>query len=195
MSVTQVAKLFGVQNGNTASSGYFCCTYSTDNKKIQCKLLNNTHQDVWKNFNELLDLLSTKVATSDYLKKDKDFVVEYLFSIRYGLTKRNKLNSANWLSKIRNEVNYSHTMGAWFPYNSASGLHDDMYRIVSKWDTEPSVSDFSGSKSNDHLLFVQSCIDIVRLSKDLILDLNSVSDNSFLNYGAVRYLNLCGRNV
>ena len=106
-SITEVAKLYSLQGGKTISSGYYSCNYNFSNSTIQCDQLNNTHQDVWKTLHVLLDNLSTKVSTSDFLKKDRDNVIEFLFQLRLGLSNKNNLNNGAWLSKIRNDVNLS----------------------------------------------------------------------------------------
>lgn len=187
-AVTKIAKLYGFDDGKTAFSGYYCCHYSQSNKTIECTQLKNTHQDVWKIFNELLNNLATKVSTSDFLKKDRDDVINYILSIRYGISHRNKMNTGNWLSRIRNDVNYSHSMGAWYPYGGAFKRHDEMYRVIKQWRSMPNNTEISSSDTSDELLFTESCISIIKLAQDLILDLHSVSDKSFLDYGAMRYI-------
>lgn len=190
-SVTDVAKVHMQQNGITASTGYYKCSYDYTNKKIDCSQLGNTHQDVWKALYELLNELSSKVASSDFLKKDRDETIEFLFQLRHGLSHRGKINTGSWLSKVRNDVNYSHTMGAWYPYNnSVNNIHLKMFRGLSSWKEDPSPEGITAaSQENDHMLFLRTCTSLVSLCRSLLIDLNSVSSNSFLKNGPIRFIN------
>mgnify|MGYP001454459478 CR=1 FL=1 len=189
-AVTDTARMFSLQNGNTAASGYYKCKYDVHTSKVYCKQLSNTHQDVWKSFYELIDELATKVSSSDFRKKDRDYVIEYLFQLREGLSFRKTLNSGNWLSKVRNEVNYTHSMGAWFPYSNAPDEHEKMFRLTQMWKQPPSEEIIKSHLTQcDQLLFVSTCVSIVSLCHALLSDLHSINKNVFLKYGAIRLAN------
>ncbi|WP_428813915.1 GrpB family protein [Vibrio makurazakiensis] len=47
-------------------------------------------------------------------------------------------NEKHGLSKVRNEVNYTHSMGAWFPYSSSQSEHEKMFRLTQLWKQPPS---------------------------------------------------------
>lgn len=189
-AVTDVAKMFSLQNGNTASSGYYRCQYNFTNSTIEFKQLNNTHQDVWKAFYELLDTLASKVTTSDFLKKDRDITVDFLFKLREGLSCRNTVNSGSWLSQVRNEVNYTHSMGAWYPYNNSSDEHDKMFRLTNNWKQTPTAEVISQNVAKcDQLLFVSTCVTVVSLCHSIISDLHNINCNIFLKHGAIRLVN------
>lgn len=112
-AITDVAKIHSHDKGITAASGYYRCEYDFQNTKIECKQLSNTHQDVWKTFYELLDKLVNKIPASQFLKNDRDNTISYLMNLREGLSCRSTNIQGNWLSKIRNDINYTHSMGAW----------------------------------------------------------------------------------
>ncbi|MED5520249.1 hypothetical protein [Alteromonas macleodii] len=189
-AVTNIAQMYSLQNGNTAASGYYKCQYDPTSSKVCCKQLSNTHQDVWKSFYELIDDLATKVASSDFRKIDRDSAIEYLFKLREGLSFRKALNNGNWLSKVRNEVNYTHSMGAWFPYSNSSNEHQKMFRLIKCWKQAPSQEIINSNLAQcDQLLFVSTCVSIVSLCYGLLADLNTINDNSFLKYGAMRLAN------
>lgn len=188
-AITEVAKLFSPQNGVTVSNGYYKCEYSTSTKSIHCTKLNNTHQDVWKVFYDFLDNMATKVSRSEFLNEDKTLVVKYLLMLRQGLSFRGTLNSGNWLSKVRNDVNYSHSMGAWYPYKNSSHEHEGMFRLVKKWKSPPSEDMINDSISKcDHLLFVSTCVSIVSLCHALLVDLTSINSSSFLKHAPIRLI-------
>ncbi len=189
-AVTDVANIYSLQNGYTASTGYYVCTYDVLTSKAHCKHLNNTHQDVWKIFYELLEKLATKVSTSDFLKKDRDAVIQYLFKLREGLSHRNTLTSGSWLSKVRNEVNYTHSMGAWYPYQNSVNEHDKMFRITRSWNKVPTQDTIHSELSScDQLLFVSTCVSIVSLCHALLSDIFKLNKDVYLKNGAMRLAN------
>ncbi|NQZ40426.1 hypothetical protein [Moritella sp.] len=189
-AVTDVARMYSLQNGNTASSGYYRCQYDFTSSTIIFKQLNNTHQDVWKTFYELLDTLATKVSSSDFRKKDRDITVDFLFKLREGLSCRNTVNSGNWLSQIRNEVNYTHSMGAWYPYVNSSDEHNKMFRLTSNWKQTPTADIINDNVGKcDQLLFVSTCVTVVSLCHSMISDLHNINSNIFLKHGAIRLVN------
>lgn len=189
-AVTDVANIYSLQNGHTASTGYYGCTYDVSVSEVHCKQLSNTHQDVWKIFYELLEKLATKVSTSDFLKKDRDSVIQYLFKLREGLSHRNTLTSGNWLSKVRNEVNYTHSMGAWYPYQNSVNEHEKMFRLTRSWNKEPTQDTINSELSScDQLLFVSTCVSVVSLCHALLSDILTLNKDVFLKYGAMRLVN------
>lgn len=186
-AITEIANMYSLANGNTASSGYYRCKYDNKSSKIYCEQLNNTHQDVWKSFYELIDQLAGKVSSSDFREKDRKQVIEYLFLLREGMSFRKKLNDGNWLSKVRNEVNYTHSMGAWFPYINSSDEHEKMFRLTQLWKNPPSDEIIRSNVSEcDQILFVSTCVSIVSLCHSLLLDLHKGNTDIFLKNGAIR---------
>lgn len=189
-AITDVARLYSIQNGKVAANGYYKSQYDAKASKVYCKQLSNTHQDVWKSFYELIDDLSTKIASSDFRKNDRNYVIEYLFKLRDGLSCRGTVGGGNWLSRVRNEVNYTHSMGAWFPYASSPNEHMKMFRLTQLWKQPPSEEIIESLLSeSDRLLFVGTCVSIVSLCHALLSDLHNINGNIFLRYGAMRLAN------
>lgn len=189
IAVTNAAKLYHQDNGINISAGYYHCEYMPSNNLISCNQLGNTHQSFWTKFDQLLDDLSTKVSGSNFLERDKNKVIQFLFSIRERLNYWNNYNSSNWLSKVRNDVNYSHAMGAWYPYTGSKKVSDELFRIISRWNQEEFPSNITNHEKHPNtIVFADSCLSIIKLLKDLINDLSSHSDKSFLEYGPVRLM-------
>lgn len=190
-AITEVAKLYALDNGMTASSGYYRCEYDNAAAKISCKQLSNTHQDVWRTFFELLDKLATNVVSAQFLKSDRDKTITYLMNLRTGLSCRNTNGQGNWLSKIRNEINYTHAMGAWFPYAESVDEQDKMFRLIHRWRETPENEQVSCNLANsDHLLFISTCTAVISLCYSLITDIFDTNKNMFLKYSAIKFLNL-----
>jgi hypothetical protein len=189
-AINDVAQMYLVQNGKTASNGYYSCRYNSSDLTVFCKLLSNTHQNVWKVFYELLDELATKVSTSDFRKKDRDEVIQFIFKLREGLSCRSTMSGGSWLSKIRNEVNYTHSMGAWFPYSNSADEHEKMFRLTNLWKQSPTSETINNHLNKcDQLLFVSTCVTVVSLCYTLLIDQYNINNDVFLKHGAIRLLN------
>lgn len=188
-SITDVARIYSLQNGVTVSSGYYKCSYNYSESAVYCKQLNNTHQDVWKIFYEFINEIASEVSKSDFRKKDREAVIQYLFKLREGLSCRGVSNAGTWLSKIRNEVNYSHSMGAWYPYKNSLTQHEEMFRLVKFWRSSP-TEDLIESNINksDHLLYVSTCVSIVSLCHSLVADLTEINSEIFLKHVPIRLI-------
>jgi hypothetical protein len=192
-AVDNVADIYGFKTANTnTASAYYHCRYDYISKKLKCEKLDNTHQGVWKVFYKLLDELAGLVTDSDFLKADRDQVVSLLFNLRERISYHGRYSSGSWLSKVRNDVNYAHTMGAWFPYSGASGAHDEMFRQANAWNLPPNIITAAVIPNNDGVLFVETCSMIVALLRDIVIDLDRVEPRGFLKNGAKKCLNLCG---
>lgn len=188
IKITEIAKLYECSEGITVSSGYYSCKYQSENSLLKCSHLGNTHQDVWREFYLLLGDLANKALTSDFLQEDRDRAIDFLYELRNLISNNSKMDSGSWLSKIRNEVNYTHSMGVWFPYSGANNEYEKMFRSVGLWKNSLSSFNFDQDKS-DHIRFVESCVLIVSLCRSLIIEVNKNQDRNFLSFGAIRLLN------
>lgn len=186
----KVARLYNMDAGIVIDKGYYACRYDTQNNKITMQQLSNTHQDVWRVFYDLIEELSQKIAQSNFLKEDKENTIDFLYALRYRLSHRNRLASGNWLSQVRNEVNYTHSMGAWFPYTGSTDHYEAMYRRISTWKDDLDSVIFSDDH-NDEIMFVETCAAVVAICKGLLSELYKANPKCFLSFGAQRCLNYC----
>jgi len=190
--ITDVAKVWGhTPDNQNASTGYYKCELVSSTKKLECKKLDNSHADVWQILYEHLSLVAEKVSKdSTFLKSERDECIDYIFNLRYGLSCRGKYSKGNWLSMIRNEVNYQHTMGTWFPYSGSIASHTELYRALPNWKNDCSIDNLIKAKAdNDLKLFVESSVSIVALCFGLTKDLHTQNMDGFLKLGVSNFLN------
>src|SRR5207248_4554307 len=98
-----------------------------------------------------------------------------------------------WLSVVRNNINYKHQMGAWFPYERTERNYPDAYhQLCSDWN-EPSLTIPLKSRSgSDGHRFLRTCIFIVSLVREVITDMASRNPErrSFHKYGSLALFGL-----
>ncbi|MEZ9871824.1 hypothetical protein [Vibrio sp. 10N.261.51.C6] len=189
--ISEIAKVWGYLPDKSVSKGYYCCVLDWDSQEISCKKLDNSHADVWFTLYEYLEQIATSVNDDDaFINEEKKEVIEYIYELRYGLSCRNTKSNGNFLSMVRNQVNYQHSMGAWYPYNGRVAEHSSLFGVVDNWKKEFSIDNLVNAKpENDLLLFAETCSSIVSLCFSLTKDLHLQNSDCFLKHGASSFLN------
>jgi hypothetical protein len=128
------------------------------------------HEETWRHFERLLANLQDRIlATSTGVTSEKQEVFAFLDSIRTILNHERSLG--NWLSKIRNNINYRQDYGAWYPHGS--GKHwtsvDGMFRAYL---TDPLVW-HSSVETKIIARFAKGCALVVALFMEIARDLAS----------------------
>jgi uncharacterized phage infection (PIP) family protein YhgE len=118
-------------------------------------------------------------------------VIDKLNDLISALKNWNSQNG-NWLSRIRNSVNYSQTFGVWFPYKEYIKEHDQICQNLDLHFKNPLEIDLNSFQGKDLLYFVRTCQLIHAISFDLLNDLASrhPSNRSFIKNGIMKFKNL-----
>jgi hypothetical protein len=194
--VNTIAQLYSTDNGIEISNGYYQCTYNPDSKQLICKNLKQSgggsHESFWKIFhNEMKQLSNEILSSSQSVTQESQIVASQLDNMCTILCHENR-NGGNWLSYIRNTVNYRHELGSWFPYrNRRRSFVDELYAGQSAWLAEPLDIELVRLPGTDLRLFQRTCTFIVSLCKVLIEDMamRCPTGKSFLEDGSIRLLN------
>lgn len=188
-AIQDVSQLYIPKCSTVPESGYYRCKYDFINQKIDFKHLDNSHKDVWFTFYKVLDELADVGTSSNFLQDDKKLIIDFLMALRNGMSRNGKVNNGSWLSQVRNQVNYAHAAGAWFPYSKSAKLHADMFRVTEVWRYSANTENLTLHANKDELLlYLSTCSTIVALCRDLITKIKSLNSKSFLDHGAVRLL-------
>lgn len=148
----------------------------------------NSHEELWKLFLNELKLIEINVNQNNFIDQNsKDNFsnqIKYLSNIlcSYGR------NHGNWLSSIRNEINYQHLYNTWFPHSRTKPIREKIYENLSRWNKEPYLN--ISSKSHDLDKFSQACIFIISLNRNLIEMFQSMNNRCFFNtqYGVKKVI-------
>jgi hypothetical protein len=161
-------------------TGYFRLVKSSSEKK-------GSHEIVWDHFNKTLRRQADYLLAQGQIYTDAAML---LTDIAQDLCRSGK-NAGNWLSYIRNAVNYRHEFGVWFPYGNASVNASDLLRVTDQWPGHPSSVVFR-SVANDVSRHVALCTAIVSLCSTVVDDMHQEAKGrrSFHSYGAIALKNL-----
>src|ERR1044072_569117 len=115
--VWEFAKVVGRDNGVVSiEEGFYEGIFSKTDHTITFQKLKDSHADLWKCFLHLLQRLIDIVPSTSASTPDKLRTMELLAEIKSVISQHPGGSQGNWLSIIRNNVNYQGGYGAWFPY-------------------------------------------------------------------------------
>jgi hypothetical protein len=105
------------------------------------------------------------------------------------ITKSNTRPAGNWLSELRNQVNYQHLFGAWFPHEKRQ-IDKELIQAVSKAWTRPANTFDMESKHKELDRFFESTALLLSFFRELLnacMERAGDSDSVFQN-GTLRLL-------
>jgi len=189
-SIFKIADIYGY-GSHKPSTGSYICKIAEDNKTIHCKLLNNKrgyHEAFWHEFLKIIEIIST-----DILKNPNTFhqpASIKLFELSKVL-KHSKSSNGNWLSNIRNDINYKHIHGCWFPYSNIAKDYKNIYNIINCLTADPLSIDLQTNCANKLNYFINACSFLVCLNFNLALDMlyRCPIGKSFHYYGILSLAN------
>lgn len=150
-----------------------------------------THELMWSAFNNLLGELQTALLSGNASGITSDLIdaSDSIKNIRLAITGAG-YNKGNWLSNMRNRINYNHSFDVWYPF----GNSDSYYQGLSKyfdfdWDNELKINGIK-SPTTDLQGFTETCGEVVSLCKDIVdlLHARSSTRHSFVRKHAHSYL-------
>lgn len=176
---------------NLLTKGLHLCVPDARNSTFSIiKLSDGSHEDTWSQLGILLDQLGQKILTgASYTDSQSRQAVAVLFVEILDVMRTAPCHSkANWLSHVRNEINYKHQYGAWFPHQGAKQFRTKVADNIGLWRKSPQ---FQKAKSEHALChFSAVCGALVSIAREIVLDMAERNSNrdSFLKYSALRVL-------
>lgn len=214
--VRMKAAAFGVAAPNI-SQGTYCVDFDVAGQKAvfyKVKRYDDSHRGLWRRFSDFLNVLSgVSVLTGSYgpasivlnndggptplsiysniPREQANELASRIDDLRNSL---NRNGDYNWLSSIRNTVNYSHGFGVWFPYKSYNKEYREISHLRSMCYESPTGESFEMIDDHELLLFVKTCQLINSINIDILEDMceRNPDNKSFLKNGFFAYLNIYG---
>ncbi|MFN5397619.1 MAG: hypothetical protein ACK5RE_09325 [Pseudanabaena sp.] len=195
--VSKIADLFSQRPaGVNIKTGYYKCSYDHIRHKLNCEHLKasggGSHENFWKTFYREFKNISTQILSSSLLPiADAQKVSGQIEAMCLNLC-RNGMNGGNWLSHIRNKVNYQHEFNCWFPYQGVSNRYiSELYETSQTWLTDPMQINLTAT--HEILLFHRTCNFIVSLCRTLVEYMSDRCSQgrkkSYLADGSINLLN------
>lgn len=188
VSLNKIAKLYGAWHEEVAP-GHFVFTFSGTSREIRWSRVDSSsggaHERFWAFFKGFIDHLSKEVLKN----KTAATVDNQQVSTRLAELVENLCYEAcpkgNWLSVVRNRVNYKHEFGAWYPYRGQypSGTVEE--RLTRNWLADPMTINLSSHGDRNLRRFQETCSFVIGCCRVLVSDMGTrcSTGKSFHTYG------------
>jgi hypothetical protein len=200
-AITRIADLFGVSNGVSVTAGYYKCIYDTSSNELECEKVNpaggGVHEVFWSVVLDHVKSLTAAVLSSKSgLAADNQLVAAKLIELADNLS-YSSFAKGNWLSHVRNIVNYNHRFGVWYPYSGQATYVKNLFKSRDSWLRDPMTINLVSYGDHDLLRFQQTCNFFVGACREIAWDMfeRCPSGKSFLFFGSVALLNLMKKSV
>lgn len=121
-----------------------------------------THEEMWALFLDLVLFVEQELILNQAQSQEALAAVQVLTQLRRLLCRQGKNNGA-WLSTVRNNLNYRHEYGVWYPYNVTSKFAATVTRRMARWMPEHPDGYEIGKAHDDLGCFVDACNVMTRL--------------------------------
>jgi hypothetical protein len=190
--IRSITTSYGYTYGNI-NTGLFCISVDSLNNSFRFHKdpqYDNSHEGLWKYFLHFL-INSQNSIYGQLPQAEAQQLVDKINELATALRNWNS-QSGNWLSRVRNLVNYSQSYGVWFPYKEYIAEYDRLYSFLNLHKTNPLTIDLHSFIGKDILYFARTCQLINAIANDLLTDLESKhpANKSFIKTGVKQFENL-----
>jgi hypothetical protein len=194
-AVRKVADIFSSECRLTRS-GYFVCHFDPLTEKLTCVRQEGSkganHESFWILFATRMKTLAEEILKSKTGSVANNQVASTKLMELCESLCRSPCPGGNWLSHIRNEVNYKQRMGVWYPYKETKNYYNRLFDGRQSWETDAGDIDLRSDADHHLKIFQHACSFLVSLCRELVLDMESrcPSGKSFHFFGSVGFINL-----
>jgi hypothetical protein len=174
-------------------SGFYNCTVKSAGTAMTCIKVSGSsggaHDAFWDTFQRHIKALSAKVLNGPMIPIDAQAVFAQLHAFTTLTARQGNLN---WLSGIRNDLQYRHRHDVWFPFAVAKRERQSLGRTVAQWMDDPMQISLSRSRIGPLGDFCSACAFVVALCRAMLARLSALAPQrlkSFVYFGPVSFLN------
>lgn len=126
-----------------------------------------SHEVLWGGLFEFLTEMTNVTLAEPVDEHASQQLVDSVTAFKELLQKN---GGPQWLTKVRNKVNYAHEFGVWHPYNTSTCDSARVAEVLERWKMEPS-NVIVKATSDEILQFCEACAFLVSLCRATIKDL------------------------
>lgn len=192
--IFEMAKALNVHGIHTKiESGFYSIQIDKTFTTLVFEKKNDSHKDMWKGFLILIDSLIANIGATAAISAHRIKAQDLLMETRRGVTKNGSRAMGNWLSELRNQVNYQHSHGAWYPYEVGAINRRIVESATSSW-KKPTDTFSVASKSKEMELFFESTSLLLSFLREMIAVCTEKSGDkgSVFRNGALRMMKTAG---
>lgn len=150
----------------------------------------DSHRDTWGEFLNLIESLISDSENATAISNYKIEAIDVLLMVKRGITRSRCGDKGNWLSVMRNSVNYQHSHGVWFPYERKPIAPTCIGAVAKDW-LNPVDSLHLSLTGNDIESFFNVVLLINSLFRELLVScaVKAGSRNPVFTNGSLKLLN------
>lgn len=157
--------------------GNYAGVYDSNNHSIEFTYKSDSHKDLWATYVHFLRKISLQVLEERGLQKDLTEASQELDNIAEMLCRNKRYPNGNWLSIVRNEVNYKSPPSVWFPFAKNKTASDTLFDSLREWRSNKYNSLNCMNKKTEYEQYFATCLLVVHLTSNLLDDYVSISTN------------------
>jgi hypothetical protein len=151
------------------------------------------HESFWKIFESRIHDLAESVLIGDLIPTEAQRVFVQFQSFEQAL----KIGARTYgaLSALRNDLQYRHLFGVWFPVQLRKRDREKLSRLVAQWQRDPMDIDLQPTGQDDLSRFVVACTFIVSLCRAMLIrfsELSTEGQRCFACFGPLSFLRDAG---
>jgi hypothetical protein len=175
-------------------TGVYHCVLDANHVTLNCTrargVSGGAHEAFWGVFGAKIGSVSEEVLRgSSLVRADAQAVFAKLDTFKEILGRK---TGFNWLSEIRNDLQYKHRLGVWYPSRINARDRQMLSGAVGNWARDPMQIDLQPGRSDTLGDFVACCIFVVALCHTLlrrVAERSSAGTRSFVLLGPLMFLN------
>lgn len=190
--LNHIAIAYGTFNESPLLKGLYRIVLNQSVMRIELKkATENSHEALWLNFGETLKPVAQRLLSNAITSEEQDFSLK-LVDLLSVLSDGGRMPNYNWLSYMRNSINYRQEHSVWHPYVTQPKYYSGLNDIINRWVSHPNDLTFWPDSDRNVQRFVESCVFIVSLCRQCCDEIgkNSPGRRSFLKYKALSIVNL-----
>jgi hypothetical protein len=143
---------------------------------------------MWNIYGELLTSLVTDQRVSSLINNEcMTCIIELLHILRMDANG----TKYNWLSYMRNKINYTSYEETWYPHKGAKKFKKKVFEYIEQWKKDP--TNIIKNEPYEIVKFIQACTLVTSITRELVTDLYSrgAMNKKYLKSGAIAILKQC----
>jgi hypothetical protein len=114
-------------------SSYYTIDFSPIGQNVIFRKVSESHKGLWVSFGELLGSASQSALSIRASEVRREELSQIFSDLADALSMRGRYPAGNWLSVVRNNVNYRSMQGAWFPFSKSTPSFEALMGRVRDW--------------------------------------------------------------
>lgn len=171
--VSKTAAIYSGQGEQKLAKGLYACIFSPQSGELICDYVGaqrGSHELLWKYFvNAISDFSTQMLETGASIKQQQAAIklVELCKTLKHG-----GKNDGSWLSHVRNDANYKHEYGVWFPYSARSRYYSELEAHQNDWRQNPEDISIWSGPGKELRRFIDACNVILSVLNVTAIDMS-----------------------